>query len=60
MLPDRLLRAGALTAELHGCDLRYVRLGGLETIRRVYVAVRDSAWNTIDGELSSVEVREET
>ena len=44
------LRAGRLTALLDGIDLRYVRLGSLETVRRVYVAVRDQNWNTIPGQ----------
>jgi hypothetical protein len=43
------LRAGGLTALLDGIDLRYVRRGSLETVRRVYVAVRDQNWNTIPG-----------
>ena len=44
------LQAGSLTALLDGIDLRYVRLGSLETVRRVYVAVRDQNWNTIAGQ----------
>jgi hypothetical protein len=44
------LRAGAVTALLDGIDVRYVRLGSLETVRRVYVAVRDQNWNTIPGQ----------
>ena len=46
------LRAGSLTALLDGIDLRYVRLGSLETVRRVYVALRDQNWNTIPGQYS--------
>lgn len=45
----RELRAGPLVALLDGIDLRYVRLGSLETVRRIYVAVRDQNWNTIPG-----------
>jgi hypothetical protein len=41
------LRAGPVVALLDGPDLRHVRLGGVELIQRVYVAVRDAAWNTI-------------
>jgi hypothetical protein len=58
VLYDRTLRAGILTARLEGSDLRYVKVGGLEVIRRLYVAVRDSGWNTIPGEVADFEVRE--
>ncbi len=43
----RELRAGPVMALLDGIDLRYVRLGSLEVVRRIYVAVRDQNWNTI-------------
>jgi D-apionolactonase len=43
------LRAGPLIAALDGVDLRYVRLGGVELVRRIYAAVRDQNWNTIAG-----------
>jgi hypothetical protein len=43
------LRAGPVTALLDGIDLRYVKLGSLEMVRRIYVAVRDQNWNTIPG-----------
>ncbi|MFL5707252.1 MAG: hypothetical protein ACJ8AG_31185 [Ktedonobacteraceae bacterium] len=45
----RELKAGQVTAMLDGIDLRYVRTGSLETVRRIYVAVRDQNWNTIPG-----------
>lgn len=54
----RPLRAGPLCVMLDGVDLRYVRLGDLELVRRIYVAVRDRNWNTIPGEASEVVVRE--
>ena len=41
------LRAGALTALLEEGDLRYIRVDGVEVVRRIYVAVRDEVWNTI-------------
>jgi hypothetical protein len=50
------LRAGPLTAVLDGVDLRYVRLGDTELVRRIYVAVRDRNWNTIPGVTSEVEI----
>ncbi len=48
-LETRELRAGPLVALLDGIDLRYVRLGSMEIVRRIYVAVRDQNWNTIPG-----------
>ena len=52
----RTLRAGPLTVALDGVDLRYVRVGRLELVRRVYAAVRDRNWNTIDGVASEIAV----
>ena len=42
-----VLRAGPLTLLLDGTDLRRIRLGDVELIQRVYMAVRDAPWNTI-------------
>jgi hypothetical protein len=50
------LRAGPLTAMLDGVDLRYVRLGGIELVRRIYAAVRDQNWNTIPGVAAGCEI----
>ena len=55
----RTLRSGALTAVLEGIDLRYVTLGGTEVVRRLFVAVRDSAWATIAPAISGLEVEED-
>ena len=52
------VKAGPLTAVLDGVDLRYVKLGELELVRRIYVAVRDRNWNTIPGVPSELEVDE--
>jgi hypothetical protein len=48
----REVRAGRVTALLDGVDLRYLRVGGVEIVRRIYVAVRDEVWNTIPGTFS--------
>jgi hypothetical protein len=56
----RLLRAGPLEAQLDGIDLRYVRYGGLEVLRRLYVAVRDHNWDTIPGQVSDLRVEEQS
>ena len=37
-------------------DLRYVRLGRVELVRRIYAAVRDQNWNTIPGVVSDYDV----
>jgi hypothetical protein len=50
----RELRAGPLTALLEEGDLRYIRVGGVEVVRRIYVAVRDEVWNTIPATYSDV------
>lgn len=44
------VRAGPLTAMLEGPDLRGARIGAVELIQRVYMAVRDEEWNTVPGE----------
>ena len=54
------LRAGPLRVDLDGPDLRYVRLGEHELIRRLYVAVRDRSWNTIPPEVSNLVVHTQT
>jgi hypothetical protein len=52
----RPLRAGPLTMELDGIDLRTVRFGDVELVRRVYVAIRDGDWNTIRPVLGPIEL----
>lgn len=55
----RELRAGGLTAIYEAGDLRYVRCGPFEVVRRWSAAVRDANWETIPGVLSD-EVIDET
>jgi hypothetical protein len=52
----RPLRAGPVTMLLDGVDLRYLRLGDTELVRRVYVAVRDVDWDTVPGTVSGLEM----
>jgi D-apionolactonase len=52
----RRARAGDLSAEFAAGGLRYLRLGGIEVARRIVVAVRDQAWNTVPGVLSDVRI----
>ena len=54
----RLLRAGPVTVLLDGIDLRYLRIGGTELVRRVYAAVRDVDWDTVPGVVSGLEIEE--
>jgi D-apionolactonase len=62
-LPERVpLRAGPLSLVYEAGDLRYIKLGGREVIRRIYAAVRDRNWGTISGQLQNVkmDVREDS
>ena len=54
----RPLRAGPVSLLLDGGDLRYLRIGGIELLRRVYVAIRDSDWATVPGVVSDLQVDE--
>lgn len=47
------LKAGPLDLEFQEGDLRYVRYGGQELIRRIYVAIRDVNWNTIPAKVTN-------
>jgi hypothetical protein len=52
----REVRAGPLIARLEGIDLRYIRIGGVEAVRRLFVAVRDASWGTIPPQVSDIKV----
>ncbi len=55
--PPRVpLRAGPLSMDFAGGNLRSIRLGGREVIRRIYAAVRDRNWGTVPGRLSGLEI----
>jgi hypothetical protein len=57
-LPERQqLRAGPLSLLYEEGDLRYIRLGDQEIVRRIYVAVRDRNWGTVQPVLSNVQVQ---
>lgn len=56
-LPERIpLRAGPLTLVYEAGDLRYIKLGDHEIIRRIYVAIRDQNWDTILPHFANVEM----
>lgn len=50
------LRAGPLSLLFDAGDLRYVRLGEHEIIRRIYVAVRDRNWGTIPMRITDLKI----
>ena len=51
-----LLEAGPLTLALCDGQIRYVRYGDREIIRRIYVAIRDVTWKTIPGLIQNLSV----
>lgn len=54
-LPEQTaLRAGPLTMTLVSGQLRKIRLGDREVLRRIYVAVRDRNWRTVPSKLLEV------
>lgn len=50
------LRAGPLTAVFTAGELRYLRLGGAEVLRRIYMALRDQNWGTVPAVLSNLTI----
>jgi len=55
----RILRAGPLSVVFESGDLRYIRLGDREVVRRIYVAVRDRNWGTVPARLADVTLEEQ-
>ena len=59
-LPEQTqLRAGPLSMIFEAGDLRYIRFGDHEILRRIYVAVRDHNWDTILPQFSNVQIEGE-
>jgi hypothetical protein len=54
----REFSAGPLHVLLAGADLRYLTVNRDEVLRRIYVAVRDDAWNTIEPVVSNVKAEQ--
>jgi len=50
------LRAGPLALVYEDGDLRYIKLGDIEIVRRIYVAVRDHNWGTPPNHLANVQM----
>ena len=56
-LPERVhLRAGPLSLIYVAGDLRYIRLGNREIVRRIYVAARDRNWGTVPTRISNLQM----
>lgn len=53
------IRGGALLARLEAADLRSIRWGGREVLRRVYVAIRDRDWGTVPGVVRDLDVQQQ-
>ena len=53
-----VLACGPLTAVLKDGDLFDVRWRGVEIVQRMYVAVRDEAWNTIPATISNLRIQQ--
>jgi D-apionolactonase len=53
----RMLQAGPLTLLYEAGDLRYIKLGSKEIIRRLYVAVRDQNWGTVAGVIRNEQIK---
>ena len=51
-----LLQAGALSAELEGGNLRYLRFHGGEMLRAISFIVRDKDWGTYRAQISNLRV----
>jgi hypothetical protein len=57
--PTRLLKAGALSAELEAGALRYIRIGGVEVLRAVAFLVRDENWGTFTPDIENLTIEEQ-
>ena len=56
-LPERLeLRTGPLTMFYENGDLRYIKFGDREVVRRIYVAIRDRNWGTTPPQFSNMQM----
>ena len=51
------MRAGPLSVVFDAGDLRYLKLGEREVIRRIYAAVRDRNWGTVPAEISDLKTQ---
>src|SRR5262245_33513561 len=54
----KILRAGALTAELEAGNLRHIRFDGIEIIRAISFIVRNKDWGTYNPHISDLRITE--
>ncbi|MCZ7554319.1 MAG: hypothetical protein B6D39_07950 [Anaerolineae bacterium UTCFX2] len=54
----RVLRAGPLSAILGEGDLREIRIGYAVLLRRIYMAVRDRNWGTVEPHFSDLKIEQ--
>ena len=54
----RLLKAGPVTVEFDGGNLRYIRYLGCEAIRAVSYVVRDQFWGTYSPTLDQMKIED--
>lgn len=52
-MANELFGTGQIQARLSDCDLRDVRVKGVQVAQRIYVAVRDQVWDTVPPALES-------
>jgi hypothetical protein len=55
----RELRAGPFSALFAAGDLRYLKVDGVEVLRRIFVGVRDDAWGIVPGVIAGLAVEED-
>ena len=53
-----LLRAGQATVDLVAGELRYLRIGTTEVVRRIYATVRDADWNTVSAAIHNLRIED--
>lgn len=56
--PLRILKAGALTAEVDAGNLRHISYGGAEVIRAVSFIIRDHNWGTYNPVIEGLKIEE--
>src|SRR5205085_2035165 len=56
--PTRELRAGPVRLKFQSGELRYLRVGDKEVVRRIYFAVRDGSWTTAMPHFTRIEVND--
>jgi len=53
------LAAGPVRMKFQDGELRYIKVGSTEIVRRIYFAVRDSRWDTVIPEFGSISIQQQ-